>query len=156
MLLPQILEPEALARFVWELSNQPGWSIEREQTWRRTLVLIGLRVEIARDIVAETLGMGPFNIFPTTRQCPISTLEIRTNRKRAKPSHLAKSQLAAHLADIDTHHVLSPAKHGSFRRKFTPWLRRRILEYKQDMRAKASVTYSLPAAIWSSLKAQGT
>ena len=156
VLLPQILDTEALTRLVWELSNQPGWTIEQESLWRKTLVRVGLRVEIATGVVAETLGMGPFNIFPTTRQCPVTTLEVRTKTKRAKKSHLSKTHRAAHLADLPTDHILTNAEHISRRRDFTPWLKKRILGKQGDLRAKAGVTYSVPAAIWSSLKASGS
>ena len=152
VLLPEILDVELLSRLVWELGRRPGWSIEREHPWRRTLVLVGLRVEIVPGVVAETLGMGPFDIFPTTRQCPVTTLEIRTKPKRAKVSHRSQTHLAAHLADIPVEHVMNAAEFRSRFLKFTPWLKKRILGQQEDMRAKASVTYSLPAAIWSSLK----
>ena len=155
VLLPEILEIEALSRLVWELGRRPGWSIEREHLWRGTLVLVGLRVEIVPGVVAETLGMGPFDVFPTTRQCPVTTLEIRTKPKRAKISQRSQSHLAAHLADIPVDHIMTVAEFRSRFAKFTPWLKKRILENQEDMRAKASVTYSLPAAIWSSLKANG-
>ena len=156
VLLPQILDVQALAYLVWELSNRPGWTIEKEHLWRRTLVLIGLRVEIATGVVAETLGMGPFDIFPTTRQCPVVTLEIRTKPTRAKRSHLWRTHLAAHLADIPVNHILTHAEFRSRFKTFTPWLRKRILGGQKDMRAKAGVTYSVPAAIWSSVKAGGS
>ena len=156
VLLPQILDFEALTHLVWELGNQPGWLIEQEHSWRKTLVLIGLRVEIATGVVAETLGMGPFTIFPTTRQCPITTLEVRTKTKRAKKSHLSKTHLAAHLADLPLDRVLTAAEFGSRFKTFTPWLKKRILGKQGDMRAKAGVTYSVPAAIWTSLKANGS
>ena len=156
VLMPQILNVEALAQLVWELGTQPGWDIEREHMWRGTLVLIGMRVGIAKGIVAETLGMGPFEIFPPTRQCPITTLEIRTKSKRAKKRFLSNRPLAGHLADIPTDHMLTPAKYRDLFAKFTPWLRRRILGDKQDMRAKAGVTYSLPVAMWQTLKERGS
>jgi hypothetical protein len=92
VLLPQILDAEPLTHLVWELSKQPGWTIEKERPWQRTLVLIGLRVKIAPEVVAETLGMGPFQIFPTTRQCPVTTLEVRT---KAKPESTEKMSIAA-------------------------------------------------------------
>ncbi len=152
VLLPQVLDTEALAHFVWELNNQPKWAIEQERPWRKTLVLVGIRVEIDTNVVAETLGMGPFEVFPTTRQCPVTTLEIRTKTKRAKRSHLSKTHLAAHLADIPVDHVLTPTQHGAMFKTFTPWLKRRILGKRGDLRAKAGVTYSIPAAIWSSVK----
>lgn len=156
VLVPQILDPEPLTRLVWELSEQPQWTIEKERLWRGTLVLIGLRVEIAPNVVAETLGMGPFQIFPTTRQCPITTLEIRTKTKRSKRSHLSSTRLASHLADIPIGRELTSAEFGSRFSKFTPALRKRILGKQEDMRAKAGITYSLPTAIWSSLKESGS
>ena len=156
VLLPQILDAEALTRLVWELRKQPQWTIEKERPWRGTLVLIGLRVEIAPSVVAETLGMGPFPIFPTTRQCPITTLEIRTKTTRSKKSHLSNTRLASHLADIPISREFTNAEFGARFRKFTPALRKRILGKQEDMRAKAGITYSLPAAIWSSLKESGS
>lgn len=152
VLMPQVLDAEALASFVWELGNRPRWQIEREGLWRDTLALIGLRVVIANGVAAETLGMGPFGIFPTTRHCPITTLEVRTNPRRAKKSQLTRDLLASHLADIPTEHILTRKQHGALFRTFTPWLKRRILGYQEDMRAKAGVTYSLPVVIWNSLK----
>ena len=152
VLLPQILDVELLTHLVWELSKQPGWYIERERLWRGTLVLIGLRVEIASGVVAEILGMGPFQIFPTTRQCPLTTLEIRTKTERKKKSPRSSTNLASHLADIPIGRNLTNAEFASRFSKFTPALRKRILGKEGDMRAKASVTYSLPSAIWYSLK----
>ena len=153
VLMPQVLDPENLTDLVWALGHQPRWTIEQERLWRRRLMLIGLRAEIADNVVAETLGMGPFNFFPTTRQCPVTSLEIRTKTRRAKRSHLSKTHLAAHLADLPIDEdVLRPAEFGVRFKRFTPWLKRRILGQQGDSRAKAGVTYSVPVAIWSSLK----
>ena len=156
VLLPQLLRIEMLAELIWELSRQPHWIIEKEHLWRKTLVLIGLRVDIADGVVAETLGMGPFQIFPTTRQCPVTTLEIRTKSKRSKKSKSSSTHLAAHLADIKVDHMLTPTQFRKLSKRFTPWLKKRILGGKNDGRAKASVTYSIPAVIWHSLKANGS
>ena len=156
VLLPQVLDVEGLTRFAWELGQQPGWIVEKESRWRSRLTLVGLRAEIADRVVAETLGMGPFDIFPTTRQCPVTTLEIRTKTTRAKKSHLSKTHLAAHLADVPVDHKLTSAEFRSRFKRFTPWLKARILGGQGDLRAKAGVTYSVPAAIWSALKASGS
>ena len=153
VLLPQIKDIESVAHLVWELSKLQGWAIEKERLWRSTLVLIGLRVEISTEVVAETLGMGPFPVFPATRQCPVVTLEIRTKTRRAKKSRLFKTHGAAHLAAISVEHILTNDGFKSRFKKHTPRLRKRILGGKNDMRAKAGVTYSIPAPIWSSLKA---
>ncbi len=153
VLLPEVLDMQKLALLIWELGNLPRWVIEGEHRWRDTTVLIGLRVEIAAQIFAETLGMGPFSIFPPTRQCPVTTLEIRTKTLRAKKSHTSRTHRAAHLADIPVRHILTAAQIGLRFSTYTPWLRKRILQGQEDMRAKAGVTYSIPAAIWSSVKA---
>ena len=152
VLLPQIRDRELLARFAWELGTRPSWTVEQEHLWRGTLVLVGLRVAIAADVVAETLGMGPFSIFPRTRQCPITTLEVRTKTTRAKRSKHSSDHSAAHLADLPTEHMLTRNQHGVCFKVFTPRLKERILEGVADSRAKAGVTYSVPAAVWASLK----
>ena len=153
ILLPQITDVETLTYFVWELSKQPGWIVDREHLWRKTVVLVGLRVDIGEGVVAETLGMGPFDIFPTTRQCPITSLEIRTKTRRAKRSHCSRDYLAAHLAQVNVDHALTKPEFGSRFKVFTPWLKKRILGGDgKDLRAKAGVTYSVPAAIWGPLK----
>ena len=151
VLMPQVLDRERLTLLVWELGHQPGWSIEQERPWRETLVMVGLRVEIADDVLAETLGMGPFDIFPTTRQCPVTTLEVRTKTKRAKVSHVSRTHRAAHLADLPIDSLTNVEFRTRFTR-FTPWLKSRILGAQGDARAKAGVTYSVPAVMWSFLK----
>ena len=156
VLLPQVRDLVVLADLVWELGKQPGWTIEIEQRWRNTLVLIGLRVEVGNGVVAETLGMGPFDIFPITRQSPVTTLEIRTKPTIARRSKVSETHLATHLADIPISHKLTRAEITSRSNRFTPWLKKRILGTPDDARAKARVTYSIPVAIWSSLKGSGS
>ena len=153
VLMPQVLDVEKLAQLVWELGHRQDWSIELESPWQRRLVRIGLRVKVAEGVLAETLGMGPFDIFPTTRRCPITTLEIRTKPKGAKKSRIPQTHRAVHLAALPIgDHILNSAEYGIRFTEFTLRLRRRMLGNRGDLRAKASVTYSLPSAIWSSLK----
>ena len=152
VLLPQVVEIESLARLVWDISHFSGWTIEKEQPWRPSLVRIGLRVKIGNDVVAEVLGMGPFPFFPNTRQCPISTLEVRTKNFGARTSYVPNSRLASHLAQIPVGHILTTDQISVLSNKFTPALRNRILAGEEDMRAKAGVTYSIPAAIWKATK----
>ena len=151
VLLPQVLDDAKLTELAWELGKQPGWSIEREDLWRGTLVLVGIRVRIAATTHAETLGLGPFPIFPRTRQCPVTTLEVRTKPSGAKRSRQQSGYLASHLADI----TMTLPKEDYRRRRvvFTPWLRKRILG-TNDRRAKAGVTYSVPAVMWRELRAR--
>ncbi|MCY4625447.1 MAG: hypothetical protein OXC99_10680 [Chloroflexi bacterium] len=153
VLLPQVLDDQSLATLAWELGNKPGWKTELNRRWQKGLVLVGLRVEIKEKVFAETLGMGPFPTFPTTRQSPVTSLEIRTDPKRAKRSKLSRGYLAAHLADIPIDFLTNE----EFRVRFsthTPKLRKRILGTPSDQRAKAGVTYTIQAPIWDALKGQ--
>ena len=152
VLLPQVLDPQHLTRLVTELARLPGWRIEREASWRRTLVLVALRVEIAAGVWAEPLGMGPFSFFPPTRQSPITSLDIRTKTERARRGRLNRSTLAAHLAQMSTGDMLTKAEFGVRFSQHTRKLRRRILGGQDDHRAKAGVTFALPAAIWTAMK----
>ena len=152
ILLPAVLSAEYLVHLVLCLSAVPRWTIERESRWRRRLIRVGLRVEIGDEVWAEVLGVGPFLFFPPTRQSPITTLEIRTKRTGAKKSKLSRKMLASHLADIETGDFLSPKQHRILFKTLTPGLRNRILGGEPDERAKAGVTFVLPAAIWSALK----
>ncbi len=150
VLFPTVLTPDALVSLVIEVSKLPGWSIERDWPWRGTLSLVGLRVDIAEKVKAETLGLGPYPFFPATRQCPVTSLEIRTKIDRSKYSKTDPGILAAHLADLPID--MSPGRFGKMFREWTPALKRRILRGEPDERAKASVTYSLPLALWTGLK----
>ena len=152
VLLPHVLNPEHLIQTVLELARLPEWRIEREARWRGTLVLVGLRVQIAEGVWAEPLGMGPFSFFPPTRHSPITSLEIRTKTERARRGKLHKSALAAHLAQMSTGDMLTPSEFQVRFREHTPKLRKRILGGQDDHRAKAGVTFALPAAIWSAMR----
>ena len=155
VLLPNVLDHQSLAELAWELGHQPRWKTEIERPWRRRVVLVGLRVEIDQDIHAEILGMGPFQTFPTTRQSPVTSLEIRTKTWRAKVSQLTQGQRAAHLADIPSGHFLTNEEFGVRFKTLTPWLKKRILGQSSDQRAKAKITFSVQAPIWNALNKQG-
>ena len=148
ILLPDVVAIEELVHLILVMSRFPQWNVEREQEWRGTTILVGLRVELAASVWAETLGLGPFQFFPPTRQGPITSIEIRTMPLRAKRNKFHPTRLASHLADIETDHFLTSKEHGVRSNKWTPILRTRILGGHSDRRAKAAVTFSFPAAIW--------
>ena len=154
VLIPGLTRIEDLTRLIIELLRDGQWSLELERRWRRTLTILGIRVDLGDNVHAEVLGMGPFFEFPPTRQCPIATIEIRTNIKRSKWSHLNPSRLAAHLADIPTDHFLTPPSHRRMFEKWTPALKRRILGGQKDLRARAKTTFSIPTAMWESIKTE--
>jgi len=59
---------------------------------------------------------------------------------------------AAHLARIPTDTFLTKQEFKVRFKKWTPWLRRRRLGGTNDARAKAGVTFAVPAAMWKTLK----
>lgn len=153
ILLPDILTYESLVTLILELSMLPEWRIEREPLWRKTLVLVGLRFQIQEAVWAEVLGLGPFELSPPTRQSPVTSLEIRTKPKGATRNKTNPELRAAHLARIPTAGFLSRQEHRIRFSKWTPRLRLRMLGGIGDGRAKARVTFALPAAMWEGLKA---
>lgn len=152
VVLPTILSADYLVGLLIALSKMPKWLIEREWPWGRTLVLVGLRVRLGNEVLAEVLGMGPFPFLPPTRQSPITSLEVRTKPAAAKKGKIHPALLAAHLADVPAREFLSKRQYSILRTHFTPWLRRRILGGSPDQRAKAAVTFAVPAALWNGLK----
>ena len=156
IILPAIVDPEDLVRLTFSLSKLPLWDLEREWLWRKTMTVIGLRRQIENIVWAETLGIGPFQFFPPTRQCPVTSLEVRTKSNRSIWSklHKLRTRRAAHLAQVPTDHFLTPKQNQVRFKKWTPALRSRILGGESDARAKAGVTFTVPAAIWSQIKSE--
>ena len=152
VLLPDILQPEKLVKMLQDLSRLANWSIESETPWRGTIALIGLRVEIGNSVRAEVLGMGPFDFLPPTRQCPITTLEIRTKPRYALLNKILPLWKRAHLAQLPTEAFLKGKERGIRFGELTPRLRLRILGGNDDARAKARITFAVPLAIWNALK----
>lgn len=150
LLMPGLLHVEHLAELTYHLSQTPGWDIEFETPWKSFLTIIGLRLLIAPNVLAETLAMGPFEYFPPTRNSPVTSLEIRTNAFRAPPAKLRPDMQAAHLAEIDTDHFLTRHEHVVRFTRWTPALRNRILGCEDDLRAKAGATVTIPTAVWQS------
>ena len=156
ILLPQLTQPEALVYLIRSLEELPDWRLESKLPWRDTITSVGVRALIERDqeweTWAEVLGMGPFPTFlPPTRQCPITSLEIRTKTGRKIRSKINPDATAGYLAAIPAELFLGKRDFGRLFEKLTPALKLRILGGTSDDRAKASVTFSVPAAIWSGL-----
>ena len=154
ILLPTILTYESLVTLILELSVLPQWHIERSPLWRKTMVLVGLRFHMQDTVWAEILGMGPFDLFPPTRQSPITSLEIRTKPKGAIINKSNPEMRRANLDRIPSDRFLSREEHRIRFSKWTPWLRLRMLAGIGDGRAKARVTFAVPAAMWEGLKSQ--
>ena len=150
--IPYVLTPETLVDLVLALSELPLWTIDREWAWRRTLILVGLRVRIDERVLAETLGLGPFQFLPPTRQCPITSLEIRTKPQKAIRHKFRSGIKLAHLDKLPTDEFLTARQFQVRFKKLTPLLKSRILGGFEDQRAKAKVTFAVPAAIWNTLK----
>lgn len=152
VLLPGIRDVEVLTHLLVSLSALEKWELELETPWRNTMVMVGLRRYFSEDIWAEILGLGPFQFLPPTRQSPITSLELRTSPERALKSKTNRSMRAVHLAQLLTDDFLTPDQHGVRFKKWTPGWKARILGGARDYRAKAKVTFTLPAAIWNAFR----
>ena len=154
VLLPSIRDIEALTHLLENLSTLEKWALELETPWRNNMVKIGLRRYFSEDIWAEILGLGPFQFLPPTRQSPITSLELRTSPERAPKSKTNRSMRAVHLAQLLTDDFLTPDQHRDLFKKWTPGWKARILGGARDSRAKAKVTFTVPAAIWKGFRAR--
>ena len=150
LLLPAIIQPEALVLLLKSLAELPDWRFESINPWRDVLVNVGLRARIESQTWAEILGMGPFATFlPPTRQCPVTSLEFRTKIERSIWSKIHPGKLrAAHLAQIPAEEFIGKHDFGKLFKVYTPALRLRVLGGNEDQRAKAHVTFSVPRIIW--------
>ena len=155
VLLPGVRDAVTLTNLMVHLSTLEGWQIELEMPWRTTMIMVGLRRYLSEDIWAEVLGLGPFQFLPPTRQSPITSLELRTSPEPAPKSKTSDSMRAAHLAQL-TADFLTVEQYKT-RRTLTKGWRTRILggaSGARDHRAKARVTFALPAAIWNAFRAR--
>ena len=152
VLLPGIRDVDALTDLIVNLAYLGGWEIELETPWRKTMVMVGLRRFLSDDIWAEVLGLGPFPFLPPTRQSPITSLELRTSPDRALKSKSNPLMRAVHLAQLPTEHFLTRDQFRDRFKTWTPGWKARILGGARDYRAKARVTFTVPAAIWYAFK----
>ncbi len=153
ILMPQLIRPEALVYLIKSLGELPEWKLESILPWRDTITVVGVRALIEaseeRPTWAELLGMGPFPTFlPPTRQCPITSLEIRTKGRRSIKNKINPDATAGHLAALPAELFIGRRDFKNLFEKFTPALKLRILGGTRDDRGKASVTFSVPTAIW--------
>ena len=148
VLMPAVRAPEEITNILLALAELPRWKIEYARAWRSTLMVVGLRAQLSSRVWAEVLGLGPVAVFPYTRQSPITSLEIRTKEQGSIFSKFNPAMRAAHLAQLPTRHFLTPKEHRDRFKTLTPKLRLRVLGGQDDKRAKAAVTFAIPAAIW--------
>jgi hypothetical protein len=157
ILMPTITQPESLVLTIKALAEMQNWLLESVLPWRDTITMVGLRRLIKKagqtETWAEILGLGPFPTFlPPTRQGPITSLEIRTKTDRKLKSKIhPKARTSAHLAQIPAELFIGKRDFGKLFSELTPALKMRILGGNSDDRAKASVTFALPASMWEGL-----
>jgi hypothetical protein len=144
ILLPHLRSASDVAGLAGALPKHSGWSWtevarERDRT-HGALVLLGLRVSLGEGVLSEVLGFGPLVTFPRTRGAPFTELVVR-----AAPGPWREDPNRAHMADVplDLEQDTITAMLDQTRKN-----RRRTLSEAEQQRAKAKVTFTLPAAAW--------
>ena len=144
ILLPHLRSPSEVAGLADALAKNPGWSrteVAREtDATHGTLVLLGLRVSLGEGVLSEVLGFGPLATFPRTRHAPFMELVVR-----AAPGPWREDPTRAHMADVPLD--LEPATITAMLDETRKTRGRRLSESEQQ-RAKAKVTFTLPAVAW--------
>ena len=123
VLLPAIIDAEAVVDLIVELEKLPRWRIDYVRPWRDRVANIGLRTEIVEGVWAEILMLAPLSTQPPTRQGPFTSFELRTQEKGSRPSRFRRQMHAAHLDRLNTRHFMSRKRHSLLFNKLTPLLR---------------------------------
>ncbi len=153
LVFPEVTTPEALVSLLYSLEQLPDWSITtikglEQVSSSDSTVYISLRVILNnKGVLSWVLGFGPFHFLAITRLSPFTELAIRV--KPYKPDmpfrELNNDPMTAHLADV-------PISVGSetFEQLWinTKLASGRIRANSDPLKAKAKVTFPIPASMW--------
>jgi hypothetical protein len=145
MILPHVDETKGVSALVTALAGHGGWSLDEigieHDDCAGDVVLLGLRVDLAKGVRSEILGFGPVATFPHTRRAPFTELAIRVGLGEQR-----REQHRGHMADVPLN--LSPESVCDLCER-TRDSRKLRLPAAQNKRAKAKVTFTLTRAVWA-------
>jgi hypothetical protein len=145
VIIPHGDEPEYVAALLRRLSTLPSWQItdqgqESDEAFG-LLQKLGLLVTVEFDYLSEVLGFGPHGAFAHTRRAPFTELAIRAKHPRKR-----RTGRRAFMAQVDIP-GLAPDEFGAWWGQ-TKANRASRVGSKHDDRAKARVTFAIPASAW--------
>jgi hypothetical protein len=154
IICPDLTDLTSVVELALALDSQQHWAVTRSlltETPGGPVVAFNIVRNIPMGTAycpSEVLVLGPFPEFPNTRRAPVTALELFVG----EPPPLQRSgevTTKAHLADVP---IELPAP-SVYETMFTGTkaLRLRSLGGKEDLRAKAKVSLSIPIALATSL-----
>ena len=155
LIFPDISDEVALTDLLKGIEAHTNWTVEVldeiiEVTVQPQLIGIKLRVQLLKKgVLAWPLGFGPFPFLAITRQAPFTeiVLVVKPKQLPLRPN-ITPSLNQAHLADMHVPVLNDEAwKHVW---SSTESQKRKVLGDYGDARAKAKLTFALPANLWSS------
>jgi hypothetical protein len=162
LLLPQIVNVEALANIALALRGRPQWNVTTSKLEPPPVGKNLVRVHIVRQLPfentvrpSEVLVLGPFNIFPPTRRSPVTAFEIFVGKPMANDPGSGKPTDKTNLAHMDlsgsqlTPNAFDNLWNGSRAGRLAS------LGGVEDNRAKAKVSFVISATLAKKLLFDG-
>jgi hypothetical protein len=153
LIFPGVTSEEQLVRTLLELEGRLDWRLlplpEPEGGWRAPVPVVGLalRVPLNRTVFSWPVGLGPFEFLPFTRRSPLTEVALVTKPRRNPPrsARIKGAPDAAHLADMPVN-----VEDAVFEKLWVNTERHKefVLGDGGDPRAKAKVTFAVPARLW--------
>lgn len=146
LIFPWLTADEELAALLRGLARIPGWSVSLMGPGEDP-VMLAVRVALQEgEVDSWVLGFGPFTFLPRTRRAPFTELVVPVKPKVAGQHRMDDDMTRSHLADVPVPALLDPKFEGLV--ASTGAHRLFVLGGTEDARAKAKVTYAIPAAAW--------
>ena len=154
LLFPGIASETSLVALVAALEARLGWTLlplpEPAAGWGAPEPVVGIafRIPLNREVLAWPIALGPFDFLPATRRSPITEVILVTKPKRypLRSERITDDPGAAHLADMPV-----GVEDDVFERLWVGTQRHKafVLGDGGDPRAKAKVSFILPARLWT-------
>jgi hypothetical protein len=153
LLLPDITTLAKLASVALELRSHPKWQVTTTAL-RGSPVADLVAVHVVRDIPfqstacpSEALVMGPFKEFPPTRRAPVIALELFVGPPLPRDPKTHKPTTKANLAHADLTDTELDSAQIDMMWESSRVARLKSLGNREDDRAKAKVSFVIPAAL---------
>lgn len=145
VILPHGDDAGYLAQLLRRLETLPSWELidkgQEADDLLGPLQKLGLLVNVEFEFRSEVLGFGPHAAFANTRQAPFPELAIR-----AKPPRKRRKDKRAFMAQVDIPGL--PQDEFGIWWDQTKANRASRVGADHDDRAKARVTFAIPASTW--------
>jgi hypothetical protein len=151
LLFPELVTLDGLAKMAMALGERPKWTVtttvlQNSKAGEMVAVHIVREIPFGAGICpSEALVLGPFPEFPPTRRAPVTALEIYVGEPRPNDPKTGNPTVKANLA----HMKLNLETRDMFDRMWIGSVTGRLRELggEEDSRAKAKISFVIPASL---------